>query len=153
MADSSSSSSGLSSDSSSASVVSGARRLTVTVSTQASFRTGRDTGIRTVIAVATADNMPSDVFRYMAQPVTDSNPAAVAYDGVCSPADLEEFPVGDPDPAQFPPFCRRNVVDLVFRSSTQADEMRSAILYELQALVDTLNRMDTLGEPATHVIE
>lgn len=139
----SSSSAGVSSDVSS-SVGGGGRRLAVRTSTQADYVVGRDTGYRVLLEVTSAEEMDGRVFRYLASPVTGADPPAVVYDGVCSPSDLEQWPPVDPTPGQFPAFCRRDSVDLVFRSRGQAEDWLTACREELQTLVDSLNRQDRL---------
>lgn len=122
----------------------GVRRLTVSIATQDKFVVNRDTGYRVTVTATAADEMSADVFRYLYQPPAGGNEPAVRYDGVCSPADMAEMPAGDPLPNAFPAWCRRNSVDLVLRSSSEADDMIATIKEELQTLVDSLNRMDQL---------
>lgn len=122
----------------------GGRSLEIRVSAQRDHVVGRDTGYRLLVEVTAAAEMDGRVFRYMARPVTGASDPDVAYDGVCSPSDLEQWPAGDPTPGEFPPFCRRASVDLVFRSRAVADEWLDACQQELQTLVDSLNRQDRL---------
>lgn len=138
--------------SSASSIGGGPRRLTATVHTQADFVVNRDTGYRVQVAVA-AENMDAHVFRYLYEPPTGPNPPAVRYDGVCSPTDLAQFPAGDPRPDAFPAWCRRDSVDLVFRSTAEAADMILVLREELQTLVDSLNRMDALRPGAVFVIQ
>lgn len=134
----------MSSSSSSDSSIAGGRSLSLSVSTQKDFVINRDTGYRVVVAVTQATGMDANIFRYSYQPPAAGNAASVRYDGVCSPSDMEEFPAGDPDPDAFPAWCRRDSVDLVFRSTREAEETIAVIKEEAQTLVDSLNRSDTL---------
>lgn len=89
--------------------------------------------------------MSEAVFRYRALPVIPGQAARTgAFDGVCSPADLAEFPEEEPFANADPPWFRLNYVDLVFRSHGQALEARDAILGELRQLVYTLDEMDDM---------
>lgn len=133
-----------SSASDSSSTTGDGRRLTVSISTQKDFVVNRDTGYRITVAVTEAVGLDANVFRYLYQPPAGGNAPAVRYDGVCSPSDLAEFPAGDPLPDAFPAWCRRDSVDLVFRSTAEAEDVIATLRDELQTLIDSLNRSDLL---------
>jgi hypothetical protein len=108
-------------------------------------------GFRFTLQVVEANMMPSKIFRYRVVPTkmqtsVDQPPTAVelagVFDGVCSPADLEDFPEDWPLPNARPPWYRLDHVDLIVRSRTIADMTYKAILVEITNLVKTLNLMD-----------
>lgn len=144
MSESSSASMSPDSSSSSASAESGTRRLEYLFEHQKNYTVGRDTGFRFKITITNAVDMPSEVFRYLQDPITSTEDPAVKYNGVCSPTDLETFPAGDPETGAFPPWCRRREVDMVLKSRAEALDLQEVILEELQRLVDSLNRQDVL---------
>jgi hypothetical protein len=108
-------------------------------------------GFRFTVTVVAANLMPTKIFRYLAVPTqVRSNPAGPpdiiesrgAYDGVCSPADLEDFPEDAPTPDARPPWYRLDYVDLIVRSRSIATDAYMVLLDEIQSLVATLDLMD-----------
>jgi hypothetical protein len=108
-------------------------------------------GFRFTLVVAGAYQMPSKIFRYRLvptklQPVADQPPAGVEYkgyfDGVCSPADLEDFPEDYPVQNARPPWFRLDYVDVIVRSRSIAEQAYDAILFEVKNLIETLEAMD-----------
>jgi hypothetical protein len=112
----------------------------------------------TMIAISTT-NMPTDIFRYRVVPTMtrtsiDQPPTSVAltssFNGVCSPADLEDFPVGWPGPNARPPWFRLNTIDIVMRSRMLVEDTYRAILDDIEHLVETLNIMEQ--QDATEIV-
>jgi hypothetical protein len=108
-------------------------------------------GFRFTIQITGATQMPTKIFRYRLvptkiQPAVNQPPTAIEYlgtlDGVCSPADLEDFPEDWPVQNARPPWYRLDYVDLIVRSRSIADQAYQAILFEVQSLVDTLYLMN-----------
>lgn len=128
-----------------------ARRIVLAPTFQRGYVPNVVDGFRFTLTVTAADLMPTKVFRYRVVPVQlRANPAGPptaldhrgAFDGVCSPADLEDFPEDWPDPEALPPWFRSDRVDLIVRSRSIAQEAYEVILQEVQALVATLDLMD-----------
>jgi len=73
-------------------------------------------------------------------------PAASGYNdavvGVCSVADLNNYPVGSPDTDNV--FFRTSVIDMVFRSSDVMDETEETILEDLAELRDNIADVNQL---------
>ena len=88
---------------------------------------GRTTGFRLYVSVSNARKIPQEIFVYQREPIPYGNLAYKdVFAGIASPADLEEYPVGDPGTGIF---FRMNSVDLVFRN--------------IETLVDTLDAMSS----------
>ncbi len=111
-------------------------------------------GFRLTIACSAATEMPTAIFRYRSlSPSAPDGSRRSAFDGVCSPSDLEDHPQDAPEPESGPGWFRLAVVDLVFRSRAEVDETRSAILAEIDALIKTLNRLDAQGDSLSVVLD
>lgn len=133
------------SSSSSSSVVSYSRGIRLRRFAQTRYTAGQDDAFRLVVSAYGAYLMPNEIFRFLrkTQDFTTNEPAD-EFDGVCSPADLEELTANAPEDGAQPPFFRKATVDLVFRSQREANAAWSALQQEVGVLVTTLNRMDTL---------
>jgi hypothetical protein len=108
------------------------------------------TGFRFKVVAYGAYGMPDTIFRYGKEALSAKDGTyRLAFDGVCSPADLEEFPEDDPTPDSYPEFCRLNYVDLVFRSQSIADEAWKTLVEEVSSLITTMNIMDQVKPQAT----
>jgi hypothetical protein len=108
-------------------------------------------GFRFTLTVTSATLMPTRIFRYRLVPTkvqatADKPPTVVelkgAFDGVCSPSDLEDFPEDWPAQNARPPWYRLDYVDVILRSRSLADQAYQAILFEVRRLVETLDLMD-----------
>ncbi len=105
----------------------------------------RDDGIRIRIDATDARNMPSKIFAYLLQPANPSTLArAGAFDHVCSPVDLEEYPEDEPEPFNRPEWFRLAYVDILVRSRLEADEFLSSVTADVRNLKRTLDLMDML---------
>jgi hypothetical protein len=93
----------------------------------------------------------NNIFRYERIPgVPPTVPDNDVLNGVCSPADLEELPVGAPNPtSQQPTFFRKDALDIVFRSSAIGDQAALDIQEDVKRLVMALNYLDDLQAPTT----
>jgi hypothetical protein len=89
--------------------------------------------------------MSSYIFRYIRGPFSQTAGAYFEeFDGVCSPADLEEFPMDTPTPSSNPAWFRKDYIDLVFRSQTTANESWDRIVKDVEVLVSSLDLMDNI---------
>jgi hypothetical protein len=118
-------------------------------------------GFRFTVTATSANLMPTKIFRYRVIPVQlRANPAGPpveidhrgSYDGVCSPADLEDFPEDWPAADARPPWFRKDLVDVIVRSRAIADEAYEILLEEVRILVATLDLMDDQEAAAQVVI-
>jgi hypothetical protein len=106
-------------------------------------------GFRFKVVTYGANLMPETIFRYAREALNAREGGyRLAFDGVCSPSDIEEFPEEAPLVGVYPEFCRLNYVDLVFRSQAEAEETWTALLEEVGHLVNTLNVMDDIQPQA-----
>jgi hypothetical protein len=108
-------------------------------------------GFRFTLTAPSAAMMPTKIFKYRLVPTrvqaNASEPPTVielkgAFDGVCSPADLEDFPEDWPAQNARPPWYRLDYVDLIVRSRTIADMAYRAILGDAKHLVQALDLLD-----------
>lgn len=137
------------------------RGVRLYVQMQDDLQQGVVDGFRFTITAVDAVLMPNEIFRYMTAPVgvspvsgttlpigVQAGPYASGvgiFDGVCSPPDLEEFPVGVPDVSGVPPYFRLAVVDLLLRSRAEAVEAFRAIEDDVNRLIRSMNSNDVLG--------
>lgn len=104
-------------------------------------------GFRMKIEAYDANNMSNYIFRYIRGPFSQVTGSYFEeFDGICSPADLEEFPVDTPIPNANPAWFRKTYIDLVFRSQTTAEEAWNRIVKDVSTLVSSLDLMDTIKE-------
>lgn len=99
------------------------------------------------IDVADRDNSGTDpnVFIYRRDPVNPySGLANDTFFAVCSPPDMSEFPVGEPDPNKPFPFFRLNYVEVDLRSTTLVERVWAIIVREIDQLLQGLTRMEQL---------
>jgi len=101
------------------------------------------------LRVTAHDNelMPAEIFVYE-QRVLDPYTAGTIDDftHIASPIDLLLYPIGLPDPAQFPAFFRKAVVDFLVPGQTQAETAWQEIHDQVCLLVDALDALDMLVE-------
>lgn len=106
-------------------------------------------GFRMTITASQPRDMPSKIFRYREIPIQPGQAARLGhFAGVCSPADLEEYPEDAPHTNADPPMYRLAAVDMVFRSRAEAEAAWADIQSEVEILVATLNTMDVLEAAA-----
>lgn len=104
-------------------------------------------GYRMKVEAYDANHMSSSIFRYIRGPFSQTIGAySEEFDGICSPADLEEFPVDTPTLNANPAWFRKDYIDLVFRSQATAEEAWGRIVKDVTTLVASLDLMDTIVE-------
>jgi hypothetical protein len=132
-------------------IAGGPRSITLVPTFQQGYVPNVIDGFRFTLRVTGAAQMPTKIFRYRLVPTKvqasiTTPPTAIelmgAFDGVCSPADLEDFPEDWPAQNARPPWYRLDYVDLIVRSRAISNAAYSAIMFEIERLVDTLNTMD-----------
>jgi hypothetical protein len=102
-------------------------------------------GIRVRITASDAMLMPEKIFAYLLLPMKPGEDERVgAFDHVCSPTDLEEYPEDDPIPNYRPEWFRLNYVDVILRSRAEVEAFINDVLEDVQRLKDTLDLADTL---------
>lgn len=111
---------------------------------QTRFVTGNIDAFRFRVVAYGAFEMPNEVFLYgkkIHNP--DVGESASLFTSVCSPADLEDYPIGDS--TEIPAFFRKDSVDLVLRSKAMADEAWRVIQADVASLIRALDFGDDLG--------
>ena len=100
---------------------------------------------RITLTASEAHLMPDAIFAYRTEPLQPGAAATVAvFDHVCSPVDLQEYPVGAPHPAADPPWFRLTTVDVEERTRALALEVYEEIVEDVTALVLGMNAADVL---------
>jgi len=102
-------------------------------------------GYRVLLSVTTAVDMDAEVFLYRRDPPTFNRPVAGnTFLTVCSPVDMTEYPIGDPDTELRYPYFRASAVELDFRSLEQAQKFLSDATAAICGLITNLDRLDAL---------
>lgn len=102
-------------------------------------------GIR--VRIVTTDNalMPNKVFAYLMNPLRPGETTGTgAFDHVCSPADLEEYPEDVPYENSRPAWFRLDYVDVLLRSRAEVKAFIQDVIEDVQRLKKTLDVMDDL---------
>lgn len=102
-------------------------------------------GVRVRITADNATLMPAKVFAYQLLPLKPgANERVGAFDHVCSPTDLEEYPEDSPLINSRPAWFRLNYVDVLLRSRAEVQAFITDVVEDVQRLKQTLDTMDTL---------
>lgn len=102
-------------------------------------------GIRVRIVASDAVLMSAKIFAYLTMPVKPGEEERVgAFDHVCSPTDIEEYPEDTPLPDMRPEWFRLNYVDVLLRSRAEVDAFIKDVVEDVQRLKRTLDMTDTL---------
>lgn len=121
-----------------------ARRIKLTWQVSRYYFNSTD-GIRVRITASDANLMPSKIFAYLLMPVKPGEDVrAGAFDHVCSPVDLEEYPEDDPIPDIRPAWFRLDYVDVLLRSRAEVQAFIQDVAEDVQRLKKTLDVNDTL---------
>ena len=128
------------------------RYITLLKYGQSQFVAGRTQGYRMVIEVDEVCNVSENIFLYrVAFPNPETGESMSRFEAVCSPADLEQYPIGEPEDGGS--LYRLSAADLLFRSVNAADETWDSIRGDVEELVNTLNAMDNMLLVDTVVID
>lgn len=101
--------------------------------------------VRLRITATSGFGMPNEVFAYLERPlIAGAQATEGVFSHVCSPVDLEDFPINAPAANALPPWYRADRVDLLFRSRSQAEAAREAIFAGVENLILALDKLDTL---------
>lgn len=106
---------------------------------------GRTQGYRMLIEVTAAQGVSPNIFVFLRQIVNGVQDDV--FQNVASPADLQEYPVNNPNPDTIaqPPFYRLSAVDLVFRTQDLAEEAWRDLQNDVAQLRQSLNYMNNLA--------
>lgn len=111
-------------------------------------------GIRIRIEATNAANMPAKIFAYQLLPMKPSTGEQVgAFDHICSPIDLEEYPEDSPIENVRPGWYRLDYIDVLVRSRHEADNFLAVVRADVRSLIGTLNIMDEIEPVGSEVIE
>lgn len=118
--------------------------------TSSKYVVGRDDGIRIRIQLSDAENVPLELFAYRLSPQNADFKAQFSH--VCSPNDIEEYPANQASADGSPPWFRLSYVDLIFRSTAEANSLLSVVQEDILRLLRTLDRMAALQPGGNTVI-
>lgn len=100
---------------------------------------------RMVITVTSARNVDRNLFLYLGMPlVGDETENKAVFQGVCSPWDMTDVPIGEPEEDADPAWLRHHTIDLIFRSVTEATAAWDLITDQISNLLFVLNELDDL---------
>lgn len=101
---------------------------------------GRAQAWRMVVTVIDSYNVSPDIFLYQKSSSPDpvTNEFEQTWECVCSPVDLESWPVGEARPTDDPAFFRLSSVDLITRNRELLVETWKCIKQDQKELIDTL---------------
>lgn len=125
------------------------RRIRFTWAVSRYYYNGTD-GIRVRIETSDAVDMPNKVFAYLTAPLQPGETTATgAFNHVCSPADLEDYPEDAPLPGARPGWFRLDYVDVILRSRTEVHAFirdTAADVHQLKRSLDITDRVYPAGE-------
>lgn len=101
--------------------------------------------------VNSATGVSDKIFRYMRYPLNPNDSAVQdKFNGVCSPADIEDFPETAPFGYIDPKFFRLNYVDVVLETLEEAEAFQEELIEEVEDLKDSYDQIDTFEEVVVH---
>lgn len=104
-------------------------------------------GFNLFVQTSMAQGMSDKVFLYSRLPPDPyTGLECDVFQTIAGPVDMEEWPEDAPDPTAPFPYFRKNVVDVVVRSTAEADLLWETIKKEVCILVEALNRLDELKQ-------
>lgn len=96
------------------------------------------------VVVESATDMPEEIFVLQRTVPQPGGTAEDRFICLADPVDLEEYPVGSPDPGNEMPYLRVKEVTLRFRSMDLLDEAKTLMDQDIQQLVKSLQIAQTL---------
>lgn len=107
---------------------------------------------RLLLQITDAVDIDPNVFLYLALPLRENETDQTAvFQGVCSPHDMVDQPVGTPYPNAEPPWVRHDTVDLLFPSLSEMQDAWTLLQEELQSLLTSYQDLQVLD--ASEVLE
>jgi hypothetical protein len=104
---------------------------------------------RLLVTATAAVGFDINVFLYLAMPLRDGQTDQIAaFQGVCSPQDMIDWPVGAPYADAEPPWCRHNSIDLVFPSLASMDAAWTLLQEHLNNLCQVMESLQMLTASA-----
>lgn len=108
---------------------------------------GRTQAYRMVLQVTAADGVDQNIFLYQRMLVdAATNEMGDFFVAVCSPSDIQEYPVSEPNPESDRPYFRLNSVDLLFRNADLMSETWTAMQADFAELARALRAINQLQE-------
>ena len=107
---------------------------------------GRNT-LRLNVVASDAEDMPAAIFLHQKTLVdqTDSDQQD-EFVAICSPYDLSDYPVDEPDSEQFPAFFRKTEIDILLPGVGLFVETKDEIEAQVRHLVHLLDQLETLAD-------
>jgi hypothetical protein len=109
------------------------------------YRLGIDDGYRVRFEVVCAENMPEEIFVYREMPTNpETGERAGFFSHIASPVDLEEMPANEPRTGEVPEWFRLNYVDILLRSTAEAEAFIEDVREDVCRLKRSLDRLDVI---------
>jgi len=112
--------------------------------TSSDYTLGTDDAIRVRIEAACAEGVTTKIFAYRLLPADPYGAENGTFSHICSPVDLEEYPADEPGVTDSPQWFRLSYVDVLVRSTEEAEDFVEVVRSDVRRLVASLNRTDTL---------
>jgi hypothetical protein len=121
------------------------RGITITPEFSSPYADGISTVFRLRVTASRAYLLPREVFAYRAIPLQPGQAAPTAiFSHICSPSDLDDFPVGAPYDGAVPPWFRLDFCDLQFRNRRDGLSALAQVEADVQRLIEALDAADLL---------
>lgn len=121
------------------------RRVKLTPELQGTFVANVHDCFRVRLTASDAHEMPVAIFAYRLIPLQPGQATQVAiFDHVCSPVDLQEYPIAAPRAVDAIPWFRLEYVDLEERTRAAALETLDVVVADVAALVLGMDAADVL---------
>lgn len=122
----------------------------------ATFVSGRGDSVRMRVSALDVEGLQPEIFihkksllnPHAADPTPNDEFVCIA-----SPFDLSIYPVGEPNPAQWPPFFLKSSIDIVVASTSMALESWKFIQEDVQGLLNAYYRMELLKVDAEVILD
>lgn len=121
------------------------RRVKLTRSVQLQFVEGSTLGYKFTIVTSDANLMPNEIFKLRRHPVDPQDPESDPindFQGICSPTELNDLPVDNPDPPD--DLYRSATVELTYYTQQLGDDAWEGIKSDVDLLKSSLDISDTL---------
>jgi hypothetical protein len=124
------------------------RRIQLTLTTQRISTGPSIQSYRLTVVTSNGNLMPNEVFRYVRISAGVGYPTAVdKYQGICTPSELINLPIDNPDPTATLPQFRKSSLDLTFTDITTAEDAVAVITTALRDLKTALDFTDDQTQP------
>lgn len=106
---------------------------------------GRNT-LRMTVVASDAENLPNEIFLHQKTVVNAAlDEAQDEFVSICSPYDLSDYPVNEPNPTQSPQFFRKSTIDILLPGIGYYSEVKEEIESQVTLLLHLLEQLEDLS--------